>query len=116
MADAAYGYYETKTRNNIIQFPKNFSYTTNSMNDVPVSVQDVSFPELVKMIEGVIYNMVTRGELLGSRPENTSFDPVYICDLKPDSINPRQTDQLKSLASRIVDKSDEIFFDDGMDD
>jgi hypothetical protein len=106
----------TITTNHVIQLPKTRSYSTNKMDDIPFWYQDIPERNLCALIEGNLFTIINRDILFAGRPENHSFDPVYLCDLKPDIINKNDFLKLTSFASKIIDKSDEIFFDDGMDD
>jgi hypothetical protein len=106
----------TITTNHVIQLPKTRSYSTNSMDDIPFSFQDIPEKNLCALIEGNLFLIINRDILFSERTGNNSFAPVYLCDLQPDVINPEDFNKIKLLAYQIIDKSDEIFFDDGMDD
>ena len=57
-----------------------------------------------------------REDLLSQNKIDDPFGALYICDLQPDRVNRTDLMMLSRLASRIHDLSDEISFNDGMDD
>jgi hypothetical protein len=104
------------TINHVIQPPKTMSYSTNAVYDIPWLYQDIPGESLCALIEGNVFTILNRAGLLASRSQNNSFDPVYLCDLRPDAVNQHDFNKIRLFASQIVDKSDEMFFNDGMDD
>jgi hypothetical protein len=104
------------TMNPVVQLPKTLSYSTNKINDMPIQYQDVPEKDLCALIEGNIFTITYRDIFFAGRTGANSFDPVYLCDLPPDILKQSDFSILTTLASRIIDKSDDIFFDDGMDD
>jgi hypothetical protein len=113
----AYAIPETNvTTNQAIQFYTPSSCATNESDEIPIKYMDIPTSELGAFIEGKIFTLVNRDIFLRGRSENKSFDPVYLCDLQADLLNRHDFYKIKITASRIVDKSEEIFFDDGMDE
>ena len=106
----------TTSENRIIPFrKKQLSSKTDSLSSVFTSM-DIIEPEVKNYFEGIVYSAMIRDALLSLTRIDDPFGALYICDLQPDRLNRKDFMLLSHLASRIRDLSDEISFNDGMDD
>lgn len=70
---------------------------------------------LKEFIEGVIMNNLKSEVSTSMITKDNPFDPIYLAQLEPDVIRKEDMDRIKYFASRIVDRSNELFIDDGWD-
>ena len=68
------------------------------------------------LIEGLVFDTWANHEFSHKPTEDDPFDPIYIADLKPDSILADDIRTLTTLAGNIQDKSDSLVLKNGWDD
>ncbi len=79
-------------------------------------LSEPEFEEKLKdLVEGYIADYLLNLNLLSQSIIDDPFDAVYIADLQPDSTHISTTNELNSLKN-IVDLSESISFNDGLDD
>lgn len=86
-------------------------------NVVNAILNNPRFEQLLKeYMETLIYSDYLRllsGTVL---KVDDPFDSIYIADLAPDKISAKAIERLLSIGKKIEDRSDQIFFNDGLDD
>jgi hypothetical protein len=106
----------TTSENRVIPFPKKqVAPTTDSLSTGLTNIGHLS-REVKEYIEGIVYSAMIRDSLLSHSKLSDPFGALYICDLQPDKINRNDIVTLTRLSAKIRDLSDEISFNDGMDD
>lgn len=93
-------YLDRSPENNIVSFPSSQSAVSN---------QYTIFQGFLDMVYKRITDEITN-KFVMENAEN-SFDPIYFCDLTPDSLL-NSVNLLKSYAARIEDRSHLVTFED----
>ncbi|HOU96198.1 MAG TPA: hypothetical protein PLN06_06170 [Bacteroidales bacterium] len=86
-------------------------------NVVNAILNNIRFEQLLKeYMEAVIYSEYLK-LLSGSVIKvDDPFDSIYIADLSPDKINTETIKRIVSIGKKIEDHSEQILFNDGLDD
>jgi hypothetical protein len=98
----------------IIPFPKRtgIDHIYNTTSSGLINSKDTITKEA---IEAIVYEILIKEKLIRQERYINPFGSVYLCDLKPDSIDYAAVERIK-LFSEIKDLSDTISFNDGMDE
>jgi len=67
-------------------------------------METLIYSDYLKLLSGTVLNV------------DDPFDSIYIADLAPDIISTKAIDRLFSIGGKIEDRSDQIYFNDGLDD
>jgi hypothetical protein len=112
-----------KTQTNVFDFLtfKNTGNTTQEqITSDDIIEKIISSPDfedyLQQLIEGSVYTYLAENISTDMNKIEDPFDAIYIADLKPDQVKLSNDNLLLNLSGKILDKSDEIFIDDGLDD
>jgi hypothetical protein len=112
-----------KTQTNVFDFLtfKNTGNTTQEqITSDDIIEKIISNPDfedyLQQLIEGSVYTYLAENISTDMNKIEDPFDAIYIADLKPDQVKLSNDNLLLNLSGKILDKSDEIFIDDGLDD
>lgn len=103
------------SENRILGFPKKNQLASSSSVADYLASEIVKNPQLKNFIESVVYGVMVKEKILNQEMSTDPYEALYICDLEPDLLNIRNVKTLKAY-SQIIDRSDEIRFNDGMDD
>lgn len=109
----------TTSENRILSFPVKANYfATNSLLSDTFGIENKSFEvkELKELIEGIVFSAMIRETQISQSKLSDPFAALYICDLQPDRINQSDLTLLTKISTKIRDLSDELTFNDGMDD
>ncbi len=71
---------------------------------------------LKDVVEGMVFKTFTTRLSSEYINKDNPFDSIYLSELLPDEIPNHNILKLKLLAQKIIDKSNDIYFDDGWDD
>ena len=67
-------------------------------------METVIYSDYLKLLSGTVFK------------EDDPFDSIYIADLAPDRISNEAVRRIISTGKKIEDRSEQIFFNDGLDD
>ena len=105
----------SSTTKNLIDFPN----SPNSTTELPflkyLSVHK-KIEDIKNMVESKILELVVNDDISSRDISNNPFDSIYLCDLKPDTVEKNDIEHIRMLSEKITDKSNELIINDGLDD
>ena len=116
MSDAERIYDEENTTftGKIIDFPHKINNTSEQPFFVKAQVQN-KIEDIKTMVESQVLELLANDFILTKNVINNPFDSIYLCDLKPDKVLDHDRRYLQELSLKIIDKSDDLSFNDGLD-
>ncbi len=117
MSNATQYYHEnpSATTKSLIEFP-NAQNNTTELPFFKYLLVNNKIEVIKDMIESQILELVANDYISSRDISNNPFDSIYLCDLKPDFIESKNIKYIKQLSDSIIDKSDELIINDGLDD